>query len=338
MYLYIKWNPIKEGNYGNYHNVQTKPFKALALPDSGSTRNVCTSRFAAKCNLEIDKNDKVKVYTANSQILECEGATRVVLSYFGQVMSAKIYIMKGISDEFLILSRRTCQALQVLPMEFPLPLHKCDFAVLEVPDIHEDPFHNKGLHQPNPFPHEDFVMESHEERAPVRPPAPKSRKIEITGELGDKCSDSTVRIQTSFNDPNVKLSSIEKVNKLLSKYSRVFNVSIRKHIKVPQVKLRFRKDVTVKPFKTTSSKPIPYALRHAAKKEINEQIKLGIIARVPPEKEINWCSRGMILEKPNGGRDVRLVVDSREFNEFLERDAYPMQSPKELVKQIPPNI
>ena len=336
MYVYIKWNPIKEGNHGAYHKVQTKPFKALALPDSGSTRNICTSRFAAKCNLEIDTNDKVKVYTANSQMLECEGATRAVLSYFGRVMSAKIYIMKGISDEFLILSRRTCQALQILPMEFPLPLHKCDFAVMEVPSIHEDPFHNKGLHQPNPFPHEDFVMESHGEREPTRPPMPKSRKVEIAGELGNECSDSTVRILTSFNDPNVKLSSIEKVNKLLSKYPRVFNVSIRKNIKVPQVKLRFRNDVTVKPFKTTSSKPIPYALRHAAKKEINEQIQLGIIARVPPEKEIQWCSRGMILEKPNGGRDVRLVVDAREFNEFLERDAYPMQSPKELVKQIPP--
>ena len=83
----------------------------------------------------------------------------------------------------------------------------------------------------------------------------------------------------------------------------MFNVSIRKDIKVPKVRLRFRRDVTVKPFKTTSSKPIPYALRHAAKKEIAEQIKLGIIARVPPDEEIHWCSRGMILEKPNGGRD-----------------------------------
>ena len=38
----------------------------------------------------------------------------------------------------------------------------------------------------------------------------------------------------------------------------------------------------------------------------------------------------------NGGRDVRLVVDSKEINQFLERDAYPMQSTKELVRQIPP--
>ena len=332
LYLYIKWNPIKEGDHGKYHNVATQPFKALALPDSGSTRNICTSKFAAKCKLEIDKNDKVKVYTANSQLLECEGATRAVLSYFGQVMSAKIYVMKGISDEFLILSRRTCQALQILPMEFQKPLHKCDFAILEVPTIHEDPFHNKGLHQPNPYPHEDFVFESHE----TKPPAPKSRRIEINNEMDHDNPDSRVHVQVSFINNDEKLTSIEKMKKLVSKYSRVFNVSIRKQIKVPKVRLRFRKDVVVKPFKTTSSKPIPYALRHAAKKEIDEQIKLGIIARVPPDTEITWCSRGMILEKPNGGRDVRLVVDSREFNEFLDRDAYPMQSAKELIKQIPP--
>ena len=115
--------------------------------------------------------------------------------------------------------------------------------------------------------------------------------------------DSAVKIQTSFNDPNVKVSSVEKVNKLLTKYPRVFNVSIRKNIKVPKVRLRFRNDVTVKPFKTTSSKPIPYALRHAAKKEINEQIRLGIIARVPPDEEIHWCSRALwteVLTRPWG--------------------------------------
>ena len=106
---------------------------------------------------------------------------------------------------------------------------------------------------------------------------------------------------------------------------------------MPKVKLRFKKDIPIVPYKCTSSKPIPYALREAARKEIAEQIELGIIARVPPQAEIDWCSRGMILEKPNGGRDVRLVVDAKEINEVLDRDPYPMQSTKELVKQIPPS-
>ena len=145
-----------------------------------------------------------------------------------------------------------------------------------------------------------------------------------------------IEVKSSFNDVNEKSKAVMRLNKLVDKYARVFNVIVRKDIQVPKVRMRFRKDVQVRPHKCTSSKPIPYALRRAARKEIEEQIRLGIIARVPPDVDIEWCSRGMIIEKPNGGRDVRLVVDVQELNEYLDRDAYPMQSPKELIRQIPP--
>ena len=149
--------------------------------------------------------------------------------------------------------------------------------------------------------------------------------------------DKNINVVSSFNNNHEKQNAVSSLNKLLSHYPRVFDTSIKKNIKVTKVRLRFKKNVTVTPYKCNSSKPIPFALRDAAKREIEEQINLGIIARVPPEVDIDWCSRGMILEKSNGGRDVRLVVDSREINEFLDRDAFPMQSPKELIRQIPPS-
>ena len=145
-----------------------------------------------------------------------------------------------------------------------------------------------------------------------------------------------VEVKTSFNNVNDKSQAIMRLNKLVQQYPRVFNIIIKKDIQVPEVRLRFKKDVQVRPYKCPASKPIPYALRKAAHREINEQIRLGIIARVQPHVDLDWCSRAMILEKPNGGRDVRLVVDAQELNEFLDRDAYPMQSPKELVRQVPP--
>merc|ERR1712152_20779 len=149
--------------------------------------------------------------------------------------------------------------------------------------------------------------------------------------MNEKANEPKINVTTSFNNAEDKLCAMKKLNKVLENYFYVFDITAKKQI------LRFKKNIPIVPYKCTSSKPIPYALREAARKEIKEQEELGIIARVPPEAEIDWCSRGMILEKPNGGRDVRLVVDSREFNEFLERDAYPMQSPKELIKQIPPS-
>merc|ERR1711893_240288 len=137
-----------------------------------------------------------------------------------------------------------------------------------------------------------------------------------------------INVTASLNDDENKSYVYEKMNKVIKPYSYVFDITARKQIKVPKVKLRFRRDIKIVPSKCTSSKPIPYALRQAAKKEIAEQVNLGIIARVPPEAEIEWCSKGMILEKPNGGRDVRLVVDAKEINEVLDRDPYPMQSTK----------
>ena len=145
-------------------------------------------------------------------------------------------------------------------------------------------------------------------------------------------------LQPVLTSQNDKSNAMDKLNKLIKDYSSVFDISLKKNIQVPHMKLRFRKDVQVTPYKCTSSRPIPFALRSAAKEEIEEQIRLGILGRVPPDAPIEWCASGMILEKDNLGRDVRLVVDSKEMNEFLERDAFPMQSARELVKQIPPTL
>merc|ERR1711893_101763 len=165
----------------------------------------------------------------------------------------------------------------------------------------------------------------------------KKAKTNIEENTNQSTGNVRINIKMSLNDNESKSVIQEKMNKAIKPYFYVFDITARKQIKVPKVKLRFRRDIKIVPSKCTSSKPIPYALRQAAKKEIAEQVNLGIIARVPPEADIEWCSKGMILEKPNGGRDVRLVVDAKEINEALERDPYPMQSTKELIKQIPPS-
>ena len=365
IYVYLKYDPSTTRRRGRYHTVHTTPYEVLAMPDSGCTRCLISERLAHACDLTIDRSQNTQMYAANRQPMNCIGGTRAVVSYFGKVISIKLYVMEEISTEYIMLSRRACQALQILPKDYPLPLQKCDFSILEDPPIHNDPFHNLGLHQYNPNFHEDNVLHTFDAGPPSQLYNPRPQRTvpcpstvpssgptllhgdrdstppgQLLGgsksETGGSKNESSVNIIASFNDEREKSDGISKLNKLIHKYSRVFDTSIKKNIKVPKVRLRFKKNVPIVPFKCTSSKPIPYALRQAARKEIDEQIQLGILARVPPEADIEWCSRGMILEKPNGGRDVRLVVDSKEINEVLDRDAFPMQSTKELVKQIPP--
>ena len=249
-----------------------------------------------------------------------------------------------------MISKRTCQRIQVLPRDFPRPLQRMDFDYLQRP-----------MRSLQPFEHELPRKKKDQRRQRRQPPMRReqfgfdvwNREHEnyIEGTQQPRWSDQfwnvnqlsefnpkkdKIEVKSSFNNVNDKSRAAIRLNKLVKQYSRVFNIIIRKDIQVPKVRLRFKKDVQVRPYKCTASKPIPYALRRAAHREINEQIRLGIIGRVPPNVDLDWCSRAMILEKPNGGRDVRLVVDAQELNEFLDRDAYPMQSPKELVRQVPP--
>ena len=147
--------------------------------------------------------------------------------------------------------------------------------------------------------------------------------------------ETKVVITSSFNNKSEEDQGITKLNKLIEQYLPVFDISIKKEIKCHPVKLRFRTDIPIIPYKCTNSRPIPFALREAARKEVEEQIKLGIIERVPPNAHLEWCSRGMVLAKDNA-RDCRIVCDNVELNKFLDRNAFPMQSPRELVKQIPP--
>ena len=118
------------------------------------------------------------------------------------------------------------------------------------------------------------------------------------------------------------------------------------------MRLRYKKDVDIVPFKCTSTIPTPYALREAARAEINSYIKDGIIAKVKPSEQIVWCAKSMFVAKQVPTPDstnpnprlrknlkppsVRLVLDNRRQNQFLERDPYPFQSPKELAKSLTP--
>ncbi|MEE3195240.1 MAG: retropepsin-like aspartic protease, partial [Candidatus Poribacteria bacterium] len=285
VYVYIRYKP--NGTQQRFAELEHKTFRALAMPDSGCTQNICSPRFARMCNLVVEERDTTQMYTANGQPLECKGSTKALLSYFGLVTPIKIYIIAGISNEYLMLSRKTCQRIQILPREYPLPIQECDFSTIEYPPKNDDPFYNTGkrFYKQDANQQVMTVEEKPQLKNPIKP------------------EDAQINVLASFNNASEKPIALNELNKILIRYPRVFNITVKKTIKVPKVKFRFRKDIKVTPFKCTSSKPIPYALREAAKKEINEQIKLGIIARVPPHADIEWCSRGMILEKPNGGRD-----------------------------------
>ena len=310
-----------------------KETQALGMPDTGSHRNLCSESFARNHGLEVDEKEKTNLKAANGQHLSCVGATKANVSYHGVQLLLKMYVMKDVPNKYVIISKDACQGFGILSKQFPLPLRLCESPRVEGPNTKKNGAETRNRPDVN-------QVQSERKRNANRYAKEDGRthKMAKTEEITNQPNgDVKINVKLSLNNDENRSVICERMNKTLTPYFYVYNITARKQIKVPKAKLRFRKDIKIVPSKCTSSKPIPYALRQAAKKEIAEQMNLGIIARVPPEAEIEWCSKGMILEKPNGGRDVRLVVDAKEINEVLERDPYPMQSTKELLKQIPPS-
>ena len=324
LYAFIRQHVRR--NYFPFHDVQTPVTEVLCMADSGAVQSVIHPNLARLCNLDIDYNDKTLMYAANGHQLQCNGSVSVQISYFGFYTDLKVYVMPEVSENYLIMDRHVCQYLGILPQEFPLPLRMCTIGNLRQPVIHPNAPFRSGK-----------VQNRFKNLPPYAPDV-----LQITGEaknenVGNGSKDtSKINVKTSFNHKCDEESALSRINKMIEKYFSVFDIDSKKDIKVTPVRLHFKKDVQVVPFKCTSARPIPFALRAAARKEVEEQIRLGILARVPPDTSVEWCSRGMIIAKDNA-RDCRLVCDNVELNKFLDRTAFPIQSSRELVKQIPPS-
>ena len=325
LYAYIRQDTRRR--YHPFQNIQTPVTEVLCMADSGAVQSVMHPNLARLCALEIDYNDKTLMYAANGHQLQCDGSASVQISYFGFYTDLKIYIMSEVSENYIIMDRHVCQYLGIIPYEFPLPLRMCTIGNLRQPTIHPNaPFKSGNVrnHFKDLQPYAPDVLQIAGEAPNQAHNAPKNT------------SNSKVNVKTSFTLKCDEENALSRINKVIEKYINVFDITSKKNIKVTPARLRFKKDVQVVPFKCTSSRPIPFALRAAARKEVEEQIKLGILARVPPDTPIEWCSRGMVIAKDNA-RDCRIVCDSVELNKFLDRDAFPIQSSRELVKQIPPS-
>ena len=198
VYVYIKYNPARSGKQTN-SDTKHKTFKALAMPDSGCTQNICSPKFARMCHLVIDDKEKTQMYTANGQPLECKGSTKALLSYFGLVTPVKIFVMTGISNEYLMLSRKTCQRIQILPQEYPLPIQECDFSAVEYPPHNDDPFYNTGKR---------FYKDDRNQRTMM---------VEETQIQNNETQseDARINVLASFNDASEKSNALNGLNKLL---------------------------------------------------------------------------------------------------------------------------
>ena len=87
------------------------------------------------------------------------------------------------------------------------------------------------------------------------------------------------------------------------------------------------------PLRVTCPRPIPLAMRDQTKELLDGLEDRGVIERVTTPTE--WVHPLTVVRKPTGA--LRLCVDLRQLNKFVDRPLHPIRPPKEVVSVVPPS-
>ena len=123
-----------------------------------------------------------------------------------------------------------------------------------------------------------------------------------------------------------------EVTNLRGEYKQVFQIDGHlRTMKGEPMQIHVKGNTNVTVMNVCTSRKTPLAYLDAAKKKIDEDVKLGIIEKVDGVPE--WCSPMSFVQKPGGG--IRSVVDLVQLNKFVDRPTHPFPASKKIIARIP---
>ena len=94
-------------------------------------------------------------------------------------------------------------------------------------------------------------------------------------------------------------------------------------------------DPTAKPVAIHKARPVPIHWREQVKRELERDVKIGVLERVPIGEPTDWCSPMVICPKTNG--DPRRTVDLQALNKVAVRQTHPAEAPFHQALAVPKN-
>ena len=82
--------------------------------------------------------------------------------------------------------------------------------------------------------------------------------------------------------------------------------------------------------------PVPLHWKTRVKADLDRDVALGVLEKVPDNTWVTWLSRMVITAKSNG--DPRRTIDYQPPNNHSQRQTFPVQSPFQLASQVPSNM
>ena len=92
-------------------------------------------------------------------------------------------------------------------------------------------------------------------------------------------------------------------------------------------------DPNAKPVCLTKPAPIPLHWQERVEEELNRDVAMGVLERVPFGEATTWCFRLVITRKEDGG--PRRTVDISPLNKYCEREVHASKSPFNLARSVP---
>ena len=97
--------------------------------------------------------------------------------------------------------------------------------------------------------------------------------------------------------------------------------------------LRLNMDPAATPVAVHKPASVPLHWQEKVKSDLDRDVRLGVIERVPENTPVTWLSRLVVTSKANG--DPRRTVDMQPQNRASVRQTYPVESPFKLASRVP---
>ena len=145
-------------------------------------------------------------------------------------------------------------------------------------------------------------------------------------------------LPTSLPYPPTEENRIKLQEFLLDHYrSSTFNTC--EHQPLPMMSgppMALQIDESAEPVAHYTPIPVPFHWQEKVKSDLDRDVLLGVLEKVPIGEPVTWCHRMVVCAKKNG--DPRRTVDFQALNACATRETHHTQAPFHQVRSVPNHV
>ena len=308
---------IDDDSYGQlgYEPIKNHPEKTVTIPAMADTGcQSCLIGFRSVQKLGLSKSDllpvSMEMRAANGNPIKVLGA--VILKVKGSTNSTdtletrQLVYVTNETNQFFI-SKAACIDLGIIPSNFPAIANKYhEVASTDVLKSTTD-FVNHPARSSTPV-----TVDCDCPRREPPPAPPNHLPYPATDENRQKLQDY-----------------------LINHYkSSTFNTC--EHQPLPMMTgppLSLQVDESAEPIAHHSPIPVPFHWQEKVKADLDRDVLLGVLEKVPIGEPVTWCHRMVVCAKKNG--EPRRTVDFQALNACATRETHHTQAPFHQVRSVP---